>query len=204
MTFREVAKAIASESASEADARVMRNFRKGEPDAKKFGYIIIPLAINPKAKPEEVIADNKEFETVWQVLNALRAHDERFNAEINSIAFRKCEEPKKTAAKQPTRHIGVYDSPFYDPELGNLDEATARELEQCSANSNIKRKLEQDRDYLRRIDELVYARMVEKVGSRLYWERWPGILRLLSPISSAGSANLWQRQDLRQRALRFS
>ena len=52
---------------------------------KKFGYIIIPVLIPANVTPEEALNDNKRFAVVWTVLNALRAHDDRFSATVNKI-----------------------------------------------------------------------------------------------------------------------
>src|SRR5699024_4896869 len=60
--------------------RVMR-----KSPGKDYGYIILPVAIRPGVPPAEALNDSKQFRVVWQVLNALRAHDDRFNAIINSI-----------------------------------------------------------------------------------------------------------------------
>src|SRR5699024_12571424 len=60
--------------------RVMR-----KSPGKDYGYIILPVAIRPGVSPAEALNDSKQFRVVWQVLNALRAHDDRFNAIINSI-----------------------------------------------------------------------------------------------------------------------
>ena len=43
----------------------------------------------PGMTPEEALADNKRYKVVWQVLQALRAHDERFNAMVNQIELNK-------------------------------------------------------------------------------------------------------------------
>ena len=50
--------------------RVMRNFRKGQPGEKKYGYIIIPIVVPSGVKPEDALNDNKNFEVVWNILNA--------------------------------------------------------------------------------------------------------------------------------------
>ena len=52
-------------------------------EGKKYGYIIIPVVIPSTKSPEEALNDNETYKVVWSVLNALRAHDDRFNAEIN-------------------------------------------------------------------------------------------------------------------------
>lgn len=35
--------------------------------------------------PEEALDDNEKYRVVWQILNALRAHDDRLDATINKI-----------------------------------------------------------------------------------------------------------------------
>ena len=55
-------------------------------EGKDFGYIILPVAVPAGMAPERALDDNKRFQVVWQVLKALRAHDERLDAAINSIA----------------------------------------------------------------------------------------------------------------------
>jgi predicted helicase len=54
---------------------------------KKYGYIIIPVVMLPEAEPEKILASDR-FKVVWTVLNALRAHDDRFDATINKIELR--------------------------------------------------------------------------------------------------------------------
>lgn len=64
--------------------RVMR-----KTDNKKFGYIILPIGIPAGLEPEEALNDNKRYKIVWDVLQALRAHDDRFNNTINKIELNK-------------------------------------------------------------------------------------------------------------------
>lgn len=54
---------------------------------KDYGYIILPVAVPAGVAPSQALSDNRRFKVVWQVLNALRAHDDRFNAMVNSIAL---------------------------------------------------------------------------------------------------------------------
>ena len=39
--------------------------------------------------PPAALNDNERFSNVWSVLNALRSHDDRFDAKINSIDLNK-------------------------------------------------------------------------------------------------------------------
>ena len=68
----------------QAVGRVMRK----APD-KQWGYVILPVVIPAGLSPEASLDDNKNYKVVWQVLQALRAHDERFNAMINQIELNK-------------------------------------------------------------------------------------------------------------------
>lgn len=54
---------------------------------KKQGYVILPVVIPAGVSPEQAMEDNKTYRVVWQVLNALRSHDDRFDAMINKLEF---------------------------------------------------------------------------------------------------------------------
>ncbi len=62
--------------------RVMRRA-----DDKKLGYVILPIAVASGVSPEKALNDNEKYKVVWQILNALRAHDERFDSTINRIGL---------------------------------------------------------------------------------------------------------------------
>ena len=66
----------------QAVGRVMR-----KPPGKEIGYIILPIAIPAGQDPATALNKNKDYDVVWDVLQALRSHDERFNAYINRIAL---------------------------------------------------------------------------------------------------------------------
>ena len=38
-------------------------------------------------RPNRRLADNERYRVVWQILNALRAHDERFDSTINKMSL---------------------------------------------------------------------------------------------------------------------
>jgi len=62
---------------------VGRVMRKAE--GKKRGYVILPVVIPAGVEPHEALNDNKTYKVVWQVLQALRSHDDRFDAMINKM-----------------------------------------------------------------------------------------------------------------------
>lgn len=145
--------------------RVMRTFHRGQPNEKKYGYIIIPIVVPSNVSAEEALDNNKTFDVVWAILNALRSHDDRFNAMVNKIALNK-QKPNKQSST-PSVTIGR-------PGLGTHDgEAEAREIEKAE----IARQLEL------RFGELqdgMYAKLVEKCGDRLYWENWAKEIGLIA------------------------
>ncbi|MDR3074464.1 MAG: DEAD/DEAH box helicase family protein, partial [Candidatus Methanoplasma sp.] len=64
--------------------RVMR-----KAPGKKYGYIIVPIIVPEGDDPETALDDNERYKLVWQVLRALRSHDERLDAEVNTWNFSK-------------------------------------------------------------------------------------------------------------------
>ena len=56
----------------QAVGRVMRRA-----PGKRMGYVILPVGIPAGVPADVALNDNKKYRVVWQILNALRAHDER-------------------------------------------------------------------------------------------------------------------------------
>jgi predicted helicase len=124
--------------------RVMR-----KAPGKKYGYIILPVGIPADMTPEVALRDNKRYQVVWEVLQALRAHDDRFSAEVNKIDL-----TKKRSDRINVIGIGGGERGDSSPGQG-AQQTLALNLAQL--------------DEWR---EAVYAKIVAKVGSRRYWEDW--------------------------------
>ena len=60
--------------------RVMRNA-----PGKKRGYVVLPVVIPAGMEPHEALNDNQTYKVVWQVLQALRSHDDSFDAMVNKL-----------------------------------------------------------------------------------------------------------------------
>lgn len=118
---------------------------------KKYGYIVIPVVIPSDIEPSEALNDNARFRVVWTVLNALRAHDDRFNATINKIELNK---------KKPNQIVigGVG---------GDREEDSQGEEQETQKKFN-----EQLLIQFEELQSAVFAKMVLKVGDRVYWEKW--------------------------------
>lgn len=137
----------------QAVGRVMRRS-----EGKKYGYIIIPVVIPEQVEGDEVLSKHPNFKVVWTVLNALRAHDDRFNAEVNKIELSK---------KQP-KHILFGGVPNDDDSTDN-SLAESKEQRRESAAQEMARQLSLQFEDLQNV---FYAKMVTKVGSKRYWELW--------------------------------
>jgi predicted helicase len=126
--------------------RVMR-----KSPGKNYGYIIIPVVIPADVDPVKALDDNERFKVVWTVLNALRAHDDRFNALVNKIELNK----KKTGTV-------VIGSPSHGSDEG---ETSTPSGQQSQLGVQIRMEFEQ-------LQSAVFAKLVQKVGDKRYWEQW--------------------------------
>lgn len=126
---------------------------------KKFGYIIIPVLIPSTVTPEEALNDNKRFAVVWTVLNALRAHDDRFSAMINKLELNR-HKPKDGGAVL----IGGIADGHAPEEEGGVPPA--------GKGRGTATQLPLPLPHLQELQGAIYARMVQKVGNKRYWEQW--------------------------------
>lgn len=146
--------------------RVMRRA-----EGKKMGYVILPIGIPAGISAEEALSNNEKYRVVWQILNALRAHDDRFDATINKmdlgvdvsgqievIAVTN-QMPTKTAAEAAGVKIG---SGGVDGDDEISEPVTATGMVSPFQTSFL-------------FDEFasaIMAKIVKKCGSRAYWEDW--------------------------------
>ncbi|MFI1013931.1 DEAD/DEAH box helicase [Streptomyces sp. NPDC020965] len=131
---------------------------------KNYGYIILPVAVPAGMTPEQALSDNRRFKTVWQVLQALRAHDDRFNATVNQIELN-----KKKPETIGIGHIGAGDESVGDKDGSSTeDSAKAAKEREAQSAQHIQDALFSVADWR----EAIYARIVDKVGERHYWEDW--------------------------------
>ena len=121
----------------QAVGRVMR-----KAVGKEMGYIILPVVISPDEEPDRALDNNETFKVVWEVLRALRSHDDRFDLEINSLDLNK------------TRSDRII-------VIGGGEKDERDSIGQLSLDLVYKIPL-----------GAIYARIVEKCGDRKYWPQW--------------------------------
>ena len=153
----------------QAVGRVMRKFGSGS--EKKYGYIVIPVVINDEKLTDKTLSNNEEYKVVWQVVQALRSHDERLDTEINKIGV---------TGKMPNSICFV--NTFVPPrsKKGTIVGSRKRESEEGWDTDDP--TLQNDRvdfsvsipsdEELRKNEQLFSAQLVKHCGNRLYWEDW--------------------------------
>jgi len=135
-------------------------------EGKKRGYIILPVVIPAGVEPHKALDDNKTYKVVWQVLQALRSHDDRFDAMINkldligkdtskmeviAITDKFSKKAKKSDKPKPMgkREYGIGEKPA---------PYTVKQTEIAFEVDDIQRA--------------IYAKVVKKCGNRSHWEDW--------------------------------
>lgn len=133
--------------------RVMR-----KAPGKKYGYIIIPVVVPATVEANKALDDNERYKVVWTVLNALRAHDDRFNATVNKIELNH-KRPENILVGTPATKWDN-DEPTTFANEDELPYGTSKDISRQLALQ------------FEELQNIVFARMVQKVGDRRYWEQW--------------------------------
>lgn len=149
----------------QAVGRVMRRA-----EGKDFGYIILPVAVPAGMAPERALDDNARFQVVWQVLKALRAHDERLDAAINSMELNG-QGPENIIVEQVSLEKAKRQD---DPLSGSAPDGDQVGAGSSESGTDAFTQEIQGQLTLLPSDwkESVFGRIVKKVGSSLYWDDW--------------------------------
>lgn len=151
--------------------RVMRMNPKGN---KKLGYVILPVVIPAGLTPEEALNDNKTYKVVWEVLQALRSHDDRFDSMINKLDLTGQDRSKMEV-------IAITNTVTAKPSKKTKDERDKAKfsdnLGKTTRSKKSKDKSEDDGQlelamHFGEIERAIVAKVVQKVGNRLYWDEW--------------------------------
>ncbi len=146
--------------------RVMRNA-----PGKKRGYVVLPVVIPAGMEPHEALNDNQTYKVVWQVLQALRSHDDSFDAMVNKLDLigsdpRKMEVIAITdkADKKAKKSSGTSNGQAGKGKFGI-----------GSKNHDAEGQLTQQAELTYEVGEIekaIYAKIVDKCGNRHHWEDW--------------------------------
>lgn len=159
---------------------VGRVMRKPRNSTKKLGYVILPVVIPAGVLPEDALNDNKTYKVVWEVLQALRSHDDRFDAMINKLDLTGQDRSKmEVIAITDTINIKRKAPAGDKPEVAKINKA-AKSAKAAKGGTTIGEAAtptptQQDIDYhVGEIERAIMAKVVKKCGNRLYWDEWAG------------------------------
>lgn len=119
--------------------RVMRRF-----EGKAYGYVVVPIVVPMGGADPAAMLAGGDFKPVWDILCALRSHDERLAAELSNHTY---------------RHVRIVRAPL----SGEWPGGRGRGGDAPQPVLPLVFSAFADR---------LYARMVERVGDRLYWPKW--------------------------------
>jgi len=145
--------------------RVMRNA-----PGKKRGYVVLPVVIPAGIEPHEALNDNQTYKVVWQVLQALRSHDDRFDAMINKLDL-----IGKDVKKMEV--IAITDTIQKKQDRSKSAKNKNSGKNQFGIGADLpKGPSKEDQGELQfeigEIERAIYAKLVQKVGNRSHWEDW--------------------------------
>lgn len=145
--------------------RVMRNA-----PGKKRGYVVLPVVIPAGMEPHDALSDNKTYAVVWQVLQALRSHDDRFDAMVNKLELVGPDKNKMEVVavadnlQRPATKLTSKEKSRNAAKKGyGIGEATTEH--EAPAQNELQFEVGE-------IERALYAKVVEKCGNRRHWEEW--------------------------------
>lgn len=149
--------------------RVMRNAPN-----KKRGYVILPVVIPSDKTPHEALNDNKTYQVVWEVLQALRSHDDRFDAMINKMDL---ELNDSMLSKMEV--IAITDKVTKQRKQSDSGEGRTRTPRPpkgttvIGGNGTTTPPEQTELAFeIGEIERAIYAKVVQKCGNRHHWAEW--------------------------------
>jgi predicted helicase len=152
--------------------RVMRNA-----PGKQRGYVVLPVVIPAGMEAHEALNDNQTYKVVWQVLQALRSHDDRFDAMVNKLdligrdpskmeVIAITDKIQKKATKSSTGTTG-------EKKIPNKNAGRGRRTIGNAEDKRIPTESQEGLEFeIGEIEKAIYAKLVQKVGNRHHWEDW--------------------------------
>ena len=154
---------------------VGRVMRKADKEGKQLGYVVLPVVIPTGMDPSQALNDNKTYRVVWEVLQALRSHDDRFDAMINKLDINGSENSK-------LQHIAITSKMEVEATVEDVQKRnTAKGKKGSKAKGQYtigkpedphKPEQAQLQFQVGEIERALYAKIVKKCGNRNHWADW--------------------------------
>jgi predicted helicase len=165
---------------------------------KELGYVILPITVAPGVTPERALNNNEKYKVVWQILNALRAHDERFDSTINKIGIGEDVSDRIEIVGVGTRQeLKATTAVVEDVKPKPKKKKNEKPVEKTKKDNEDQEEPEQLGFVLNDLSAAIKAKIVKKCGTRDYWETWATdiakiaqahITRITATVVKEGSA----------------
>ncbi|RAS27940.1 DEAD/DEAH box helicase [Paraburkholderia bryophila] len=136
---------------------------------KKRGYVVLPVVIPAGVEPHEALNDNKTYAVVWQVLQALRSHDDRFDAMVNKLDLIGNDTSKMEV-------IAITDKIEKKQQKAKGSKNKNAGKGGFTIGEAVRKRTTQEQHEMEfeigEIEKAIYAKLVNKVGNRHHWEDW--------------------------------
>ncbi len=144
--------------------RVMR-----KAPGKARGYVVLPIVIPAGMAAEEALNDNKTYRVVWQVLQALRSHDDRFDALVNKLDLigRDTSRMEVIAVTDKVQRKASADA---GSGAGRGTDTIGKPAQKTAAPD--KSQPLPLNFGIGELERAIYAKVVQKCGNRRHWEEW--------------------------------
>ncbi|WP_208442301.1 type ISP restriction/modification enzyme, partial [Bartonella raoultii] len=152
----------------QAIGRVMRRA-----EGKKRGYIILPIGIPADIPPEIALENNQKYNVIWQVLNALRAHDDNFNKIIHHI-HKKQDVSDSLEIVAASQELALEDTTTVIDDL-----PTRSKLEYAGLNIGLAtyepsqtHEVQGELPLFSKCKDVIKAAIVKRFYDPSYWKKW--------------------------------
>ncbi len=147
---------------------------------KKYGYIIIPIFVPEGTDPGTALSSSREYGRIWDVVSALRSHDERLDAKINSASLGDSEPLKKvvefevldSSRLNKAKNIPHRTHPIGEDAHDEDREPSGSHDQGDSGQSQL--ILGDNDESLQKMARAIRAQIVRKCGTKIYWSEWSG------------------------------
>ena len=134
---------------------------------KRRGYVVLPVVIPAGVEPHEALNDNQTYKVVWQVLQALRSHDDRFDAMVNKLDLVGPDRSKMEviAIADNVQRKAARLTSKTDKAKGKYSLGEGQGIYPAEVQGELEFEVGE-------IERALYAKVVDKCGNRHHWEDW--------------------------------
>ncbi|MFW6681095.1 N-6 DNA methylase [Komagataeibacter intermedius] len=130
---------------------------------------VLPVVIPAGVEPDQALDNNKTYQVVWQVLQALRSHDDRFDHMVNKMDLQARPDTSRMEVIAVTKKITAKTKALTTGTAQKAHSSYKIGKKASFPNDDRQETLQFE---VGEIERAIYAKIVKKVGNRHHWEDW--------------------------------